>query len=80
MEICICTKIFYSFPTEINFLNYLYEICRLKEDYENLSNLVYEISSKPEIQNKECISELYIINYMIYIFRKMNSFKIKGDM
>ena len=76
----ICTKIFYQFPIEINFLNYLYEICKLKEDYENLLNLVYDITSKPEIQNKVCISDICIVNHMIYVFRKMNSLKVKGNM
>ena len=76
----ICTKIFYTFPIEINFLNYLYEICKIKEDYENLLNFVYEISSKPEINNKVCVSDLCIVNHMSYTFRKMNSSKIKGNM
>ena len=70
--------IFYPFSSGINFLNYLYQICKTNEDYTKLLNLILEILSKKEIQENICVSDLCIINHMNYVFRKMNSTKEKG--
>ena len=74
----IFNYIFYPFTSGINFLNYLYQICKTNEDYNKLLNLILENISKKEIQKNICVSDLCIINHMIYSFRKMNSNNEKG--
>ena len=75
----IYKSIFYPFTSGINYLNFLYHLCQSNEDFNKLINLILEISPKKEIQNKVCISELCLIDHMIYTFRKMNSSKKKGN-
>ena len=70
--------IFYPFTSGINYLNYLYELCKVDEHYNKLLNLIINISSKNYNQNRINVGELCIINHINYTFRKMNSTKKKG--
>ena len=63
----------------MNYLNYLYELCKSNEDYIKLLNLILKILSLIKIKSKKLKFEECIIDHMVYTFRKMNSSNSKGN-
>ena len=82
LDLYLFEYIFKSYFNGINYLNILFDLCKSKEDFNKLLNLVNQIQMTKEISiinnlNILSISELCILNHMCYAFRKMNFSKSK---
>ena len=58
--------------SSINYLNCLYSICYQNEQYNKMYKLVSTLSTKNEMLNEFCISELCIIDHIRYVLSKLN--------
>ena len=68
----IFAYIYHHFNSDINYLNCLYAICSQNEHYDKMYKLVSKLSTKNEMQNKFCISELCLIDHIRYVLSKLN--------
>ena len=70
--------IYFPFTSNINYLNSVFSICSKDEDYNKLFNLVSQLSTKNEMADKLCISELCIVDHIKYVIRKIGLYNRKA--
>ena len=73
------TELFpYIYTYYINYLNSLFYICSKKDDYDKMFKLIFLLTTKYEIKDDKYIIKKCIIDHIINVLRKMNSYNSKG--
>ena len=73
------TELFpYIYTYYTNYLNSLFYICSKKDDYDKMFKLIFLLTTKYEIEDDKYIIKKCIIDHIINVLRKMNSYNSKG--
>ena len=71
--------LYYPETSNINYLNYLFHICEMGDDYEQLIKLISLLLKNNNTENKKSFSEICVLDHITYVMKKMNSSKSKGN-